>query len=51
MPNRYAKPFAFYKKLIISFIINAIIKVVPTTGLEPNLVVFSMLLMAAILCG
>ena len=35
MPNCYAKAFIFFKKPIISFIINAIIKVVPTTGLEP----------------
>ncbi len=35
MPNCYAKPFRIFSKLIISFIINAIIKVVRARGLEP----------------
>jgi len=32
--NRCAKGFGFFKKPTISFIINSIVKVVPTTGLE-----------------
>ncbi len=35
MPNRYAEPCKILIKLTIAFILNEIIEVVPTTGLEP----------------
>jgi hypothetical protein len=41
MPNCYAKAFAFFKGLIISFIINGKIKMVRIAGLEPAKALFS----------